>query len=328
MTFLARRKQQISTSPKTIHSMNQSLLPVESIQERDLDLLLLEELSSDRSFREWFVNALNLPPVDSFLGAWKSISAFGLGETDLLFSYKSEQSTLFLLLENKLDTHFQEEQYSRYILRARNYEAKKECDSAFVVLVAPLNYCIQQNEFEKYITYESIAQRLEMEGTPRSLFKVQLIQIAIRKQRRGYRPTNSLPVQTFWKSYWTYLQNNSPSIPMKMPQEIPHKSDWPILKDKKLHNITFYHKLSQGIIDATLNKCTEEQATKIREYLPEWASLKKNKKSYSIQVATDSLDRTKAFFNQIDSVDKSIRTFLRLQKWIHENIHLLPSSYQ
>lgn len=206
MTFLARRKQQISTSPKTIHSMNQSLLPVESIQERDLDLLLLEELSSDRSFREWFVNALNLPPVDSFLGAWKSISAFGLGETDLLFSYKSEQSTLFLLLENKLDTQFQEEQYSRYILRARNYEAKKECDSAFVVLVAPLNYCIQQNEFEKYITYESIAQRLEMEGTPRSLFKVQLIQIAIRKQRRGYRPTNSLPVQTFWKSYWTYLQ--------------------------------------------------------------------------------------------------------------------------
>lgn len=41
--------------------MEQSILPVESIQERDVDLILLEELSTDDTFCKWFIRELNLP---------------------------------------------------------------------------------------------------------------------------------------------------------------------------------------------------------------------------------------------------------------------------
>ncbi len=43
--------------------MEQSILPIESIQERDVDLILLEELSTDNSFCDWFVRELNLPKL-------------------------------------------------------------------------------------------------------------------------------------------------------------------------------------------------------------------------------------------------------------------------
>ena len=116
--------------------MEQSILPVESIQERDVDLILLEELSTDNSFCDWFVRELNLPNLTSVNGAWRSISAFGLGETDILFSYNSNDKKVFVLIENKIDASFQDEQFNRYIKRANEYLTQKECDNAFAIPVS------------------------------------------------------------------------------------------------------------------------------------------------------------------------------------------------
>lgn len=155
--------------------MEHSILPVESIQEKDVDLILLEELSTDNSFCDWFVRELNLPNLTSVNGAWISISAFGLGETDILFSYNSNDKKTFVLIENKLDWSFQEEQFNRYIKRADEYLRKKECDNAFAILIAPKLYCENQSDFENYLTYETIVERFEFVGTKRNLFKSNLL---------------------------------------------------------------------------------------------------------------------------------------------------------
>ena len=105
--------------------MEETILPVESIQERDVDLILLEELSTDNLFCEWFINELKLPNLTSVNGAWRSISAFGLGETDILFSYNSNSSKIFILIENKLDAVLQCDQFNRYIQRADELFSKK-----------------------------------------------------------------------------------------------------------------------------------------------------------------------------------------------------------
>lgn len=74
--------------------MEQNILTIESIQERDIDLILLEELSTDNLFCEWFIKELGLFALTSLNGAWRSISAFGLGETDILFSYNSNETSM------------------------------------------------------------------------------------------------------------------------------------------------------------------------------------------------------------------------------------------
>ena len=41
--------------------MEDSILPIESIHERDVDLILLEELTTDNAFCEWLINEMEFP---------------------------------------------------------------------------------------------------------------------------------------------------------------------------------------------------------------------------------------------------------------------------
>ncbi|MDX1774017.1 PD-(D/E)XK nuclease family protein [Oceanihabitans sediminis] len=299
--------------------MEQTILPVESIQERDVDLILLEELSTSNSFCEWFIRELDLPNLTSVNGAWRSISAFGLGETDILFSYNSNDKKIFVLIENKLDATFQNEQFNRYLKRADQYLEKKECDIAYAVLVAPKLYCDNQSDFENYLTYEKIAERLEFIGNKRNIFKSNLLQIATEKLRRGYQPINSVPVQSFWHSYWRYKEENYPNFIMKEPNIVPHNSDWPMLYDDSLKNIVFYHKLGQGNSDATFRGFPEEVEFKIKDILPEWANFVKHSKSFSIRVFSGTIDRTKDFNEQLENIDRGLKNLERTRNWIIEN---------
>ena len=299
--------------------MEHTILPVESILERDVDLILLEELITDNSFCEWFVNELNLPRFLSVNGAWRSITDFGLGETDILFSYNSEDSKIFVLIENKLDASFQEAQYERYTKRANEYLIKNECDKTYTVLVAPNLYCENQNDFENYISYETIASRFELIGTKRNLFKSELLKIASEKLRRGYQPVNSETVQKFWHLYWHFKEKNHPSFTMKKPSIVPHNSDWPMLYDDELQGITFYHKLGQGNTDANFRGFSNELYFKIKEKLPNGMLLEKHNKSFSIRIKSTKIDRTKEFEDQIEDIKKGLFNLEQIRNWIKEN---------
>lgn len=303
--------------------MEQTIIAVESIRERDVDLIILEELSTDNAFCEWFIRELGLPMLTSINGAWRSIADFGLGETDILFSYNSNGKKIFVLIENKLDASFQDEQYERYVKRANEYVNEKECDDAFVILIAPELYCENQNDFENKLTYEAIIDRLEFVGTKRNLFKSKLLQIATEKLRRGYQPVNSIPVQNFWQSYWLFKQERFPTFIMKRPEIVPHNSDWPMLYDNRLKNIVFYHKLRQGNTDATFKGFSDEVEFKIKQNIPEWAKFEKHNKSFSIRIFSGEIDRTQDFNKQIDKVINGLKNLERIRDWIIENKNLL-----
>uniref|UniRef100_UPI004048657C PD-(D/E)XK nuclease family protein n=1 Tax=Algoriphagus sp. TaxID=1872435 RepID=UPI004048657C len=299
--------------------MNPNTLPVDSILERDVDLILLEELATDKNFCVWFIKELNLPKFSSAIGAWKSISSFGLGETDILFSYHSFDKRIFVLIENKLDAVFQEEQYNRYSKRVHEYLIKKECDYAFIILVAPKIYCENQSDFENYLTYEAIQEKFESRGTKRNLFKSNLLRIASEKLKRGYKPVNSAIVQNFWNSYWDFKEEKYPSLKMKKPGIIAHNSDWPMLFDARLKDIVFYHKLRQGNADATFKGVDEKIELKIKEILPKWAKIENHSASFSIKVFSGSIDRTKDFNGQIENIKNGLQNIERIRDWIIEN---------
>lgn len=296
--------------------MERTILPVEAIQERDVDIILLEELSTDISFCQWLVRELRLPELTKLNGAWRSITDFGLGETDILFSYNSNERRIFVLIENKLDTYFQDNQFGRYQKRAAEYLRKSECEEAYSVLVAPNLYVENQNDFENYISYEAIAKRLEFTGSKRNIFKSELLKIAIEKLRRGYQPVNSEPVQKFWQLYWKYKEANHQSLKMKKPGIIPHFSDWPKLYDDRLKGIIFYHKLGQGNVDATFTGLNEEIEFKLKENLLSGAELVNHNKSFSARIFSGKIDRTKEFESQIELVQNGLNNIERIRNWI------------
>lgn len=301
--------------------MNQGLLPIEAIRERDVDIILLEELSADLDFCHWLIDEVGSPELKERIGAWRSISDHGLGETDLLFAYKSNESAIYMMIENKLDASFQSGQFLRYQKRGERYLQDGNCNAVYHVLIAPEIYCENQNDFENTVTYESIVERFEKIGTERSMFKKELMLIAIEKLRRGYRPVNSEPVQKFWHSYWKHKEETYPELKMKEPGIVPHQSDWPMLFDDRFPQVIFYHKLAQGNVDVTFkndNKQIKKQLSK--EVLPHDASIVEHSKRFSIRAHTGVIDRTKPFSEQVLLVDKGLATLVDLRNWLIKTI--------
>lgn len=299
---------------------NKELIPVEAVYERDIDLLLLEEFSINFEFRKWVLESNDFPVEDDFNGVWRSISDFSLGETDILFSYTSNGQKIYLLIENKLDSEFQQNQGLRYQNRGEKYVNTNECNSFYTLLIAPRDYLKVQSDFESTLQYEDIRDWFRSKKDPRMNFKSKVLDIAIEKLRRGYQPMNDERAQKFWIKYWESLTNLSTDLEMKKPHIVPVESDWPLLTNNNLKQLNFkiIHKLSRGFIDAQCsNKEIQDKLNSI--ILPKQYTIVKTGKSTSIRVKTHVLDRLKDFFEQENLVIESIKKAIELNNWIIEN---------
>src|SRR4051794_24760447 len=110
------------------------------VVERDVDLLLVEELTCSPAFQQWFFGH-----VDS---AWKTVtpeavcvrhsvsgSGPGSGETDILVTTRLNGLTIHLHLEDKVHSPFTERQPQRYRERATAAVKSRECDQFRCVLL-------------------------------------------------------------------------------------------------------------------------------------------------------------------------------------------------
>ena len=158
------------------------LIPVESIQERDIDLLLLEELKSNVDFTKWILNrTIGLQSEHIFtIGAWHSLSKPGLGETDIAFKVCIENKNILFLIENKITASFQPEQESRYRKRGKLRFENGECDAYYTILTAPKQYIDLNHDFDFFLEYEAIKEWFVHQSKlgERALYKAELLQIA------------------------------------------------------------------------------------------------------------------------------------------------------
>ncbi len=297
---------------------------VETIHERDMDLILLEELNTNNHFSRWFVSQLELPKLTKFIGSLEKLLSpgYGLGETDLLLSYYSEEKIIFVLIENKLDANFQNKQFERYQKRAEQYKAgKANVPNVFYILFAPKQYADGQDDFEKYLTYEDLKGYFEFDGDRRQLFKATLLNIAIEKLKRGYHPVNCEPAQKFFLAYWKYKKTHFPEFNMNKPGIIPANSDWILMRIDELKGIIFYHKLENGSIDATFIGYPEELEFRIKEILPAHFAIVKHKSGrFSIRQKVASIDKMKDFDLQVDIVKSGLTKAKEVSEWIQGNL--------
>jgi hypothetical protein len=85
------------------------------MQERDLDLFLLEELHSDARFVDWFGKQIGLENFQC-REATHSVSAKAnakWGETDVLALFSNNSETVAVLIEDKIAAEFTDRQAER-----------------------------------------------------------------------------------------------------------------------------------------------------------------------------------------------------------------------
>lgn len=300
-----------------------SLLPLETVTERDIDVLLIEELQVDDQFLEALLSQIGFD--GSLLrreGVWHSVTDPALGESDVVLLLWEEGRRQAVLIENKIDAPPQPDQAKRYRQRGKQGIQDEQWDSFTTCIVAPEKYLDGVGDASLYdvsIPYEWIADFLQnTSGLPeqRREFREQIIRQAIEQNRRGYTARHDERVTAFWRGYWARADEAFPELGMQEPLSKPAGSDWINLRPATLPNgFTILHKLSVGSVDLQ----TPWAATDIEvisescgRFLHSDMSVQQTTKSCSIRIDVPSLDRFKDFEGQSNEALMGMKAAYRL----------------
>lgn len=294
------------------------------IAERDIDLLLLEELHVSAAFRNWLVTQAFGPDVccHKFLGAWHSISDSSLGESDLVLLFEDIQgSKTALLIENKIDAPPQPDQAARYHMRGKAGIENGSWTKYRTCMTAPYAYLIGTSDAARYevrLSYESVRDWFQQFALTdeRSAWRGRIIQEGIEQNRRGYQPTPHAGVTQFWFAYWQLACAEFPQLRLKQPGQIPARHDWARFDDLDLGaGRRLLHKLSTGVVDLEIRSAgdlAEEIAARNRELLEDGLEIVRTGKSASVRGIVPTVDRFGDVSTQMAAVRAGLSTVARL----------------
>jgi hypothetical protein len=248
-----------------------TMLTLTHATERDVDLLLIEELKCSPAFVAWFAGR-----VGEALGTtmvWKCSSVahskrrlHNRREIDITLHLESGTGRTVILIENKLDTDPQPRQAESYLEEAAALVKSGEAKTAHTVLVAPQAYLKRASDFtgkfSSAISYEEISQfisarscREEGELAARLEHRHALLDQAITKARRGYEAVPLSEIEAFNAQYVGLLREfgiNLEPGPSMLKEGRPGESKtmifapaalpkWPFLPQTRL-----VHQLREG----------------------------------------------------------------------------------
>lgn len=305
------------------------VIPVEAVQERDIDLLILEELKCNPKFTGWILSeTIDLKENYEFIGAWHSLSQVGLGESDLAFKIKTKSELILFLIENKIDADFQPDQANRYRQRGQKRVENRECDIFYTILVAPKNYIVRNDDFDFYIEYEAIKDWFITQSGlgDRATYKAEVLEIAIEKLRRGYTAIVDERATKFWWAYYNFANENYPHLKMKKPQAgIPKGSSFIIFEPSDIglgKRDLIIHK-GYGVVDLQLAGKGDEINSLVEMFqntLSEDMEIVKANKSASIRIKVEAIDVTKDFNEQKEIIANALDKADRLYHWAKDNL--------
>ncbi|GAA4019142.1 hypothetical protein GCM10022280_18590 [Sphingomonas swuensis] len=221
--------------------MTDEILTLSHATERDVDLLLVEELRCSSAFRERFIAELarilgrQLSHCDARVSHSRR-RMHSRREIDILLEVEGVDGNYVILIENKLDTSEQPQQAESYRSEASAIAADG-LEFALIVLTCPDAYAAKATafaaKFDAVFSYERILSILREragtetgELTERLRFRADLISQAIEKSRRGYRAVPLAAVGNFTRSYVAMMSELGIVLPPgpSMLKEAPAES--------------------------------------------------------------------------------------------------------
>ncbi len=304
------------------------IIPIEKIRERDIDLLLLEELSVNIEFRRWFVErASNVKQDFEFSGVWHSLSKVGLGETDICLKIRTREGIEMFLIENKIDSSFRNDQATRYRQRGQLRKEAGECNHFTTVLIAPQAYMSDFDGFDAGISYEVLKEGITQSkgiGQRRKDYKLNLLDLAILKKKRGYNAIIDEKSTKFWWAYYNYVSENHSALEMrKPPGGVPKGSGFVTFEPAiaKKYSAKLIHKIG-GCIDFQMAGRADELVSFQMKYdakLNFGMSIERAGKSLSIRYETTPVSNQRTFESQYDSIADAIHKGTMLLNWVRAN---------
>jgi hypothetical protein len=300
-------------------------LKLELVAERDIDLILFEELACGRDLLRFLALRSGLEGDWEFgeRGVWHSVSHPTLGESDLVVRVQlSADRRHALLIENKIGATAQPEQAARYRLRGDAGIEKGDWESFSTCIFAPQRYLEGGGDARLYdfsFSYEEIMgplSRAEGLDAARREHRIMILTQAVEQHRRGYAPLHDERVTDFWRSYWEQVSSLFPELGMKEPGSKPAGSDWVEFRSPMLPaGTSVWHKWATRAVDLQLPlrfDAVEQVSQACASLLGEDMSIAPTGKSCAIRVVVPALDRFKEYQEQSESALRGMKAAFRM----------------
>lgn len=304
---------------------------VASIAERDIDLLVMEELSVSTEFREWFSSRVFGEPIyQSEIGAWHSVSDARLGESDLVFLFEAfDGPRIAVLIENKIDAPPQPKQGERYRLRGDKGLKEGYWDKFKTCVIAPSKYLTSSKHSESYdveISYEEILAYFQSRRPrdERFSYKARILLEGIEQNRRGYQPEHHEEMTKFVADYFAFASEEYAHLGMQEAKPRPAGSTWEMFSPKSLpKDVDLVHQLTAGLVKVFFNGQAESFDALQEKYgskLPDNASIDIAGKSVAISMEVPKINPLSiSFSEQLEEIRSALQSLSLVEKLVSAN---------
>ena len=273
-----------------------------TISERDMDLLLVESITTDPEFCCLLINKTDLKGrAFQILSAELSKSDSNLGESDITVIIDVDGDKYGLLIEDKIDAIAMPEQYARYVKRGTKGVNEGEYKDFRVFLICPEKYYKNNDEAKRYdhhLTYEECKEYFDSKNDTLNAFRSQQLGQAISKAKKPPVTSIDEKANAFLRQYISYQKEHYPSLDLSTKED---KNGWWTDYRTELGHVNVYHKIQEGYVDLTFPRASDKvDRVKI---IADWArqhkilgtSVVKTKISAMIRVQVPKLDIKKGF---------------------------------
>lgn len=195
--------------------------------ERDIDMLLAEELRVSALFGQWVMDKFGITDNLEYPAISTGVSVVEDGsEADVIATFKRRDGLLHrLFIENKIDAMLMPKQLERY-LRRGDGEIRRGAISTFSVLFfTPSSYRLAQlPDRVKQATFEDAAsffiQRNELRSRYRASLLTKALPLGSPAERDAYVVATEPYIKDWWDSVYTMLER-------EFPRFFVHKTRYP-----------------------------------------------------------------------------------------------------
>jgi hypothetical protein len=294
--------------------------PLVSINERDLDFMLLTAIHGSAAFRAALVKKLSGMVIAEFVGARRAV--YGQeGETDLLVEIRTESGErVAIAIQVKIDSSFQPKQSERCRLRGEKGKALGQWDRFVTCLCAPRRYAslyVRIGDWDHVLFLEDAAEDLAIHDEPfASFLGAAMRQTAEEYERDGHAA--GLKATAFWMRYADLCRQEFPDLAMSRMPPVSSSND---LRPRFLATILpaevrLEHKAWNGFVDlAFQNRDMRELVQKLGDLLPHGMNISSVRRSAILRTAAPRLDAVDPFELQIAAVRAGLETARRLAEF-------------
>lgn len=281
----------------------------DTVLERDMDLLIMEEFICSPKFARIFLDAVGIRDNYTIEEVIHSMRDVDLGESDIVFILNIDGTRHAIHIEDKIDALAMPDQRGRYSQRAEKDIASRQYDKYSVLIVAPEKYLSVNKESHKYehqVRYEQLRDYFASRNDIRSRYKFTLIDRAIYDQKTGYQYEANPGVVNFCTAMDAYQKDHYPALP------IGTQAWWRGYKTL-ISTATIVYKANKGFCDLQFSNCTrEELLSKVKDFLSDRMTVEKAGKSASVRISVPPVWFEKSFLDNVLEVDKALDAMTEL----------------